>query len=274
MKKLSLLITILAVTIYSKAQNDIIYQDFEPDLVYESIRYNYDENRRLWVDIDGDSIPEISFRVHYQRVLTTHIYMDEGWAIGLSELQDIDTTTDLSNIPEYWWREGVYSDWWFSLWPNNDLRYRKHQKLGVRKQVGSDFYYGWMDVRAKDTTKLGLYNVMDDKRYIYVDRVAFCNIPNYPLHWGQTSLPLGVEENNETAFAIIRPNPASGLITITDAQLAEARLYSVTGQLVAVKQGNGTESLNMDVSGLPSGLYFVAAIGEDGSRNVLKVVKE
>ena len=46
------------------------------------------------------------------------------------------------------------------------------------------------------------------------------------------------------------------------------------GQLVAAKQGNGTESLTVDVSGLPSGLYFVAAIGEDGSRSVQKVVKE
>ncbi|MCQ2321542.1 MAG: T9SS type A sorting domain-containing protein [Bacteroidales bacterium] len=56
--------------------------------------------------------------------------------------------------------------------------------------------------------------------------------------------------------------------------MAEARLYSVTGQLVATKQGNGTESLTVDVSGLPSGLYFVTAIGEDGSRSELKVVKE
>lgn len=81
-----------------------------------------------------------------------------------------------------------------------------------------------------------------------------------------------ITADRETIFAY--PNPFKENITLIGEQIAEVRLYSITGQLVATKQGEGTESLTVDISDLPSGLYFVTAIGKDGRKCVQKVVKQ
>ena len=112
-----------------------------------------------------------------------------------------------------------------------------------------------------------------DSVWFYLARTAYCTIPNYPLRWGQTSFDWGVDENEATAFATVHPNPTTGLVAINGKELRIAEVFNPLGQRVATAKGGG-ETLQIDISHLPAGVYFVSVTDEDGRKCVCKVVKE
>ena len=139
-------------------------------------------------------------------------------------------------------------------------------KSGIRNGQDGEYYYGWMEAYAVVT-----YNY--DSVWFYLARTAYCTIPNYPLRWGQTSFDWGVDENEATAFATVHPNPTTGLVAINGKELRIAEVFNPLGQRVATAKGGG-ETLQIDISHLPAGVYFVSVTDEDGRKCVCKVVKE
>ena len=110
------------------------------------------------------------------------------------------------------------------------------------------------------------------KGYLILEKQCFCNIPEYPLVWGQTEL-VGIEETIPTAFATLHPNPTTGLVTITGQNLRQAEVFNTLGQHVLTVKGEGDE-LHIDMATLPAGIYFVNVTDEEGRKCVRKVVKE
>ena len=106
-----------------------------------------------------------------------------------------------------------------------------------------------------------------------VKRMAYCTILDYPMRLGQTSLTEGLEEAEATAFATIHPNPTNGQVTITGKDLRAAEVFNTLGQHIATVQGEG-EQMTVDISALPSGVYFVNITDKDGRKCMRKVVKE
>jgi hypothetical protein len=85
---------------------------------------------------------------------------------------------------------------------------------------------------------------------------------------------LDVEEAKESpAFAIIHPNPTTGLVTISGEKLHLAEVVNTLGQHVLTVNGEGNE-LHIDMAALPVGVYFVNVTDEEGRKCVRKVVKE
>ena len=82
----------------------------------------------------------------------------------------------------------------------------------------------------------------------------------------------GVEENDPETFNIV-PNPATGLVTVIGENLRQTELFNMLGQQVLSLQCKGTE-LQIDMTALPAGIYFVTVTDEDGRKCVKKVVKE
>jgi hypothetical protein len=107
---------------------------------------------------------------------------------------------------------------------------------------------------------------------IYVDKIAFCTIPDYPLCYGETIIT-GVEENGSNAFATIHPNPTTVFVTITGENLQQADVINLLGRQVLSVRGKGDE-LHIDMADLPAGVYFVTVTNEEGRRCVRKVVKK
>ena len=130
-------------------------------------------------------------------------------------------------------------------------------KSGIRNGQDGEYYYGWMEAYAVVT-----YNY--DSVWFYLARTAYCTIPNYPLR---------VDENEATAFATVHPNPTTGLVAINGKELRIAEVFNPLGQRVATAKGGG-ETLQIDISHLPAGVYFVSVTDEDGRKCVCKVVKE
>lgn len=81
----------------------------------------------------------------------------------------------------------------------------------------------------------------------------------------------GVNER-EVSFSVF-PNPTNGQVTITGENLRKAEVVNMLGQQVAIAKGKG-ETLQVDISDLPVGIYFVNVTDEEGRKCVRKVVKE
>ncbi|MBQ6305276.1 MAG: T9SS type A sorting domain-containing protein [Bacteroidales bacterium] len=81
----------------------------------------------------------------------------------------------------------------------------------------------------------------------------------------------GILEKKENALAF--PNPTNSMVTITGENLRHAELLNVLGQQVLSVQSKGNE-LHIDMTALPSGVYFVTVTDEEGRKCVRKVVKE
>ncbi|MBQ8958459.1 MAG: T9SS type A sorting domain-containing protein [Bacteroidales bacterium] len=144
-------------------------------------------------------------------------------------------------------------------------------RIGLRRSLGGQYWYGWMQVYC-DTVPTQPYPGVVG-RNIYVDRMAYCSIPNYPLRWGQTSLTDGIEETKATAFATVHPNPTTGLVTVTGKDIRQAEVFNMLSQRVATAKGAG-ETLQVDIAKLPVGIYFVNITDGEGKKCVHKVVKE
>ena len=123
-------------------------------------------------------------------------------------------------------------------------------------EVGQDYYY-----------KLMAY---------YMDLDCFsapANIiykPNeFELHF--RFYPVGVEET-QSSFTIV-PNPTKDAVTITGRDLNEVSLYNLVGQMVMSRNVDG-ETMSLDLSELPAGLYFVHVVDCSGSCSVRKLLKQ
>jgi len=72
----------------------------------------------------------------------------------------------------------------------------------------------------------------------------------------------GIEDVTEGLTAVT-PNPADSYITVTAPSINTVDIYSITGLHVLSVNGNDTDSLGIDVSGLTSGNYIIMVKGND-----------
>ncbi len=95
------------------------------------------------------------------------------------------------------------------------------------------------------------------------------------IYYTSTFMPdYEVKENLlEQSFCSIHPNPTIGVFTITGQDLKSAEVFNTLGQKVATARGEG-ETMQIDLSELPIGVYFVNITNKEGRKCVRKVVKE
>ena len=227
-------------------QGEIIYTDFDPDL---TLVQGINSNDSIMLDIDYDDVYDLKFGLVYYHFEFPVYTALNGWSIcQVNDSTDLTTDT-LSWLP--------YIDYGFTNY------------FGLKKVVGENCYYGWLytyDGQTKNNkgTKAGT---------LFIDRMAYCTIPNYPLRAGQTSLTDDIVENEAAAFATLHPNPTTGQVTIMGQDLKAAVVFNTLGQQVATASGEG-EMLHIDIANLPAGVYFVNVTDNDGRKCVRKVVKE
>ena len=83
--------------------------------------------------------------------------------------------------------------------------------------------------------------------------------------------PLGVEDMQGAAPMIsVYPNPAHGSITVAGAQAGLISLYNIAGQLLVSKAA--APLINLDVTGLPAGVYILSIVYEEGSKTVKRIL--
>jgi hypothetical protein len=88
---------------------------------------------------------------------------------------------------------------------------------------------------------------------------------------------LGVSENAENSLFDIFPNPSGGIYTIwfkeNTINPVSVEIFNSTGVLVEQLIFESGQAYKLDLTGQPSGLYFVR-ISEDGNVYSKKIIKE
>lgn len=269
MKKSYLFITLalLCIGMCLKAQNSgIIYTEFQPDSMLYYNSHTTSTYPRLYLDFDQDNNPDLQFYFNYSGLsawrwvdLTTNVY-DSTWMWNCRISNDWDSPYE-APLSDY--EYGKYHLVWRGDWDEQNHFHIDTIMHGAIKYTNDgNCYYGWFLAYTSSTIK-----------YMAVKKMAFCTIPNYPLHWGQTDV-IGVEENSEPyAFATIHPNPTLGRVTLSGENLRQAEVVNLLGQQVLSMKGQGNE-IHIDMTALPAGIYFVNITDEEGRKCVHKVVKE
>ena len=173
----------------------IIYTDYEPDLC-KYITWSEDPNGgmdSLDVDLDQDGHIDLWFSGYVQHgalLLTTDVaeeweyccpYPEENTLLNADTLQWSQTT-------DGWFGTGTFMG-----------------RIGLRRRIDDQCFYGWMKVYC-DTVPTQPYPGAIG-RNTYIDQMAYCTIPNYPLRWGQTSLDDNIgEECAEWYYEIQNPD--------------------------------------------------------------------
>ena len=292
MKKLLLVFVTLLISVRALPQKgELIVVDFKPD---STVHYFNAENinmPKLLLDMDYDGTKDFTFSCEHSShlMLTTVLRCDRTWRFRLP--YQIYHQDDMVPIVGDTIQEGDIisdvEDSWVTAYRFNYNRYNTlypyqqvcpspddHYYICVKHEVEGGYCYGWIDSQiyiSEDPVVDGTF--YGQEIYITIYRMAYCTIPNYPLFVGQTALGQGFQENSSYSFAVLHPNPTSGLVTITGQDLKTAEVFNTIGQQVATATGEG-ERLNVDLNGLPAGVYFVNITDKEGRKCVRKVVKE
>ncbi len=294
--------------IEENSAGSIIHTDFGPDgwsyqfdLTYSPSSYWYCTGVRdtLRLDLDHDGIDDSFFGSGIEPELYGYGY-PFGAEVALRPLHwdtyprftscDYRYCDSLGQILYYSWTlgdtianinevGGDYPSWYgafgYIIGPFIS-HFPRYVAYTIEKEDGR--YYGWLEHSVEYTIYPGGHGGFTGATWVSMPKVTvyrtvFCTIPNYPLRLGQTSFEWGVVDNPAAPFASIHPNPTTSQITITGQDLKAAEVFNTLGQHVATATGEG-ERLTVDLSGLPSGIYFVNVTDKEGRKCVRKVVKE
>lgn len=279
MKRIVLLtvaLSLSAIISLHAQEGEIIYTEFDPPL--EIVQNIYGPSQVLELDFDGDGAPDHriygkssdDLKSHEWNLLEVSL---NGWETRLVNLDEHnpytfdESDTIIPNAPNGW-NHGP--DFVHFYYPDLSANGIYHETYGMHKVIDGKNYYGWYHGYGSEGR---LYSEGPYEYRVYIDKIAFCTMPEYPLRWGQISLTDGIGENETTAFATIYPNPANSIVTVTGKNLKSAEVINTLGQRVATVKGQG-ETLQIDIANLPTGVYFVRITDEEGRKCVRKVVKE
>ncbi|MFO7722696.1 MAG: T9SS type A sorting domain-containing protein, partial [Bacteroidales bacterium] len=102
------------------------------------------------------------------------------------------------------------------------------------------------------------------------DTTGFHNLPPLGIVqqcWTHVSKPsTGLAEEENVMVVHLYPNPASGSVQITAGVPGEWKtvtLFNTTGQVVA-EVSSSDESITVDLSPLPEGIYFIRTVSRNG----------
>jgi len=110
---------------------------------------------------------------------------------------------------------------------------------------------------------------------VYEDMNGYGNVNQFEFTMSYTTEPIYLYvdevEGNEVCF--VHPNPTTGLVTVKGENLQQVEVINMLGQQVLSVRGSGNE-MQINMSNLPAGIYFVAVTNEEGRKCVQKVVRE
>jgi hypothetical protein len=256
MKTFKILLIIILYTIlikfslaqYNPKETSIIFRDYKPDaelfLATDTVK----------IDFNLDSINDVIFFVSHA---STGVY---GY------LRTINTECKISYL-NYFPTDSLSDD---SLtWHSGNLNFlgefNNTEKIGIRISQKASYCYGWINV---------YFQYVNDNRHIYIDKYAFCTIPDYPLVWGQTYLT-GIEEPGIKKLARVFVNQSEKQITVeADKKIKQVKLVNMNGTTVTTINKVNTTSATLNTAGLPGGAYLVQVTLNNGNVQTVKVLLE
>ena len=240
------------------------------------------EPQDLYLDVDLDNVAD--FWVHgSMEPPTAYIFAIHsrdweiptsplGWRIARLKFQNTDTISSFSTWGSTW------AEWPPYLMDSPAYDTTMMLRYGLRNAIEDSVgnvtnYYGWIEVEGHWThTYVNPKVPYSDTLTACISRLAYCTVPNYPLRWGQTSFDYNVEENDETRLTL-HPNPTNSIVNIVGENISTIEVINIIGQTI-LKSDFNSETITVDLSGQPAGIYFFTIIDKKGNKCTRKVIKE
>ncbi len=168
-------------------------------------------------------------------------------------------------------REGIVP--FVDLLPNTPLTLCAGQTVQLTAPSGY-CAYEWVglngaaesfDVNANDFT-VGDHQIVlrtyDDNDIVYTDTVEL-----------NVSLCTGIDQTNQSNAMKLIPNPATNVVSVSCVDLVQIQMLDVSGRLLNTTQVTDGNQTDIDVSNLPSGIYFIEGIRADGTTQIERLMK-
>ena len=127
--------------------------------------------------------------------------------------------------------------------------------------------------------KMYVLNHIDDTIWLRATPYDECDTEGRTsqLYWFVCSF-YGIDEHDAPSsphpFDVdLHPNPTNGIVTVTGENLRQAKVVNMLGQQVLILQDKGNE-LNIDITSLPQGIYFVSVTDKHGRKCTRKILKK
>ena len=107
--------------------------------------------------------------------------------------------------------------------------------------------------------------------------IYFCVTPYFEGRTGtylldiKVAITTGIEESDESLFSVY-PNPVQNMLNVNCKDIEQVSLFNTVGQKIESLSTEGRENIQIDLSGLPSGMYILQA-NRQGRTLTRKVVK-
>ena len=107
--------------------------------------------------------------------------------------------------------------------------------------------------------------------------IYFCVMPYFEGKTGTYLLDItvaygaGVEEEDETLFSVY-PNPTKDVVNMNCKDIHQVNLYNAVGQRIESVNTESRDNVQIDLSGLPNGVYILQAVsnGRSLTRRIVK----
>lgn len=231
---------------YTQSDTSFHVVDYVPD------KHVLNLQDTLFVDVDGDGDKDVKFY---------HTTTSTGWQanLGTSELDDYGNLVDTSETRLL--TNLTYGQ--FSGFVTYEKRY-----FIYRTSFEGKYYYGWILYYSEPfNTTTGL------TRKLFVDKYAFCKIPNYGIRVGQTSIEqsTGLTDVTKNEFAIELVSGERGLAILAPKGIQKVEVYDVLGKRVYEGNGNGLPVYELPTLAKTS-IHVIRVELEDGVTVSKKVV--
>ena len=170
-----------------------------------------------------------------------------------------------------------------NLHDNNDIDFYKIElnagrnytitpRLHDSYNTGNSTYYtvDAMFAYSTDGSNWSNYydDVIDDSFTISGGTLYFCVMPYFEGRTGTYLLDIkvtqgtGVEESDETLFSAY-PNPVKDMVNVNCKDIEEISLFNAVGQRIESVNTEGRDNVQLNLSGLPNGMYILQAVSQD-----------
>ena len=198
--------------------------------------------------MNQDGIIDVVIHNWVESTQVAWIAVETGWPRRLLNNDDPNDTIVPSN--EYDWN-GTHFPFY-----NSGVGHHEGTYGFAKRNNDGKYNYAWMHFYI-DRTSISQVSVC-------VDRYAYCTIPDYPLHWGQSSLNWSVEENTEVSTSV-HPNPNNGSFYVSlsnnEDEITGIKVFDTMGKIIY--SNNRFNGGAIVLPNAKQGLYYVVVTLKD-----------
>ena len=197
-----------------------------------------------WVSLDGTTWTDMhTFNMHYTWMLRAFVTNQAGREMALDKEGYILQQYNL-----------------YRSFDNTD-----YEQVASIPAIESQLYYEYRDNLADDDHedvyyRLTAFYLADNGETCESDFATTLNDPDQ----NYVAIDLTSTEEYQALDFKLYPNPTSGQITIELEEMQKVMVYNALGQVLLSKEANG-DALQLDMSGLGNGLYWVKVMTQKGT---------